>query len=67
MVIKKHITIELKEDEVKKIIAHYLTANDGFKVKPEDVTLQIGTKCIGYGMDEHSVTYFKGAIIKTEI
>jgi hypothetical protein len=38
-----------KEDEVKKIIAHYLDSHESFKVKPEDVTLEIGTKCVGYG------------------
>ena len=67
MVVKKNITIELKEDEVKKIIAHYLDSHESFKVKPEDVILSVDTKmCKCHGIDKFEAPYFKCAIIKVE-
>lgn len=62
MNIKKNITINLSEEEVKQIIAEYLY-NEGYKVRADDVTLSVGSRLEGYGMAEHEVHYFKGAYI----
>ena len=58
MNIDKKITITLSEEDVKKVIAQYLH-QQGYLVKPEDVTIHVGTDWVGYGMDEHQVTRFE--------
>lgn len=63
MEIKKNITVELNENDVKKIIVDYLK-RDGYEVSENNVTLSVGTRLEGYGMAEHQVTYFKGAYVK---
>lgn len=63
MEIKKNITIELSENDVKEIITDYLN-REGYNVSSKDVELSVGQKLQGYMMDEHYVTYFKGAFIK---
>ena len=63
MEIKKNITIELSEKDVKEIIADYLQ-KEGYRVVSEDVKLSVGQKLEGYMMDEHYVSYFEGAFIK---
>lgn len=68
MNVNKTITITLAENDVKVIIAQYLN-HEGYKVKPEDVKLEVGTTWEGYGMAEHQVTRFKGCsvVLKGEI
>lgn len=63
MEIKKNITIELSENDVKEIIADYLK-REGYAVKSDDVSFSIGTRCEGYGMAETYINYFKGAFVK---
>lgn len=63
MEIKKIITIELSEKDVKEIIADYLI-KDGYPVTADDVTLSSGSRIEGYGLDEHEVNYFKAAYVK---
>jgi hypothetical protein len=58
MEIKKKITISLSENDVKAIVAEYLTKN-GYKVKVEDITLDVGNEWIGYGRDEHQEPRFR--------
>lgn len=65
MNINKNITINLSEDDVKEIIADYCDKN-GYKVKPDDVTLSIGSRCVGYGPAEHMQNYFAGAKVKVK-
>lgn len=67
MKVMKDITINLSEDEVKEIIADYITQN-GYKATSKDVKLSVGERCEGYGCGEHLVHYFDGATvrIKTE-
>ena len=67
MNIKKKITISLSEADVKEIVAEYLT-KEGYKVIPSDVKLEVGTKWVGYGKDEHQEPYFKEctAVVKGE-
>lgn len=60
MNIKKNITINLSEDDVKEIIAEYCNKN-GYKVKPEDVSLSVSIRCVGYGRGEYEEPYFSGA------
>ena len=63
MEIKKNITIELSENDVKEIIADYLK-REGYEVRVSDVDCSIGTRCEGFGRAETYVPYFKGAFIK---
>ena len=56
--IEKRMTMHLSEEDVKKIVAEYLTRK-GYNVVPADVTLSVGTKFTGYGKAEHEVTCFK--------
>ena len=65
MNIKKNITINLSEDEVKQVIADYLI-REGYDVTAKDVSLSVGTRSEGYGMAEHDVTYFKGCYINCQ-
>ena len=62
MEIKKNITINLSENDVKEIIADYLK-REGYDLEVNDVTLSIGSRCEGYGDAEHEVNYFKGAYV----
>ena len=63
MEIKKNITIELSENDVKEIIADYLK-REGYRVTAEDVSLSVGSRIEGYGMGEYEVNYFKAAYVK---
>lgn len=67
MNINEKITITLNEDDVKKIVAQYLN-QEGYLVKPEDVTLHVGYDWVGYGPGEHQVTRFEKctAVVKGE-
>ena len=47
MEIKKNITINLSENDVKEIITDYLK-REGYDVTVNDVTLSIGSRCEGY-------------------
>lgn len=58
MDIEKKITITLSENDVKEIVAEYLT-NKGYKVTPENVNLIVSNMWVGYGMSEHQQPYFK--------
>lgn len=60
MNIKKNITINLSEDDVMEIIAEYCNKN-GYKVKPDDVSLSVSRRCVGFGPGEHEEPYFAGA------
>lgn len=63
MEIKKNITIELSENDVKEIIVDYLK-REGYEVKVGDVDCSVGTRCEGFGRSETYIHYFKGAFIK---
>lgn len=63
MEIKKNITIELSENDVKEIVADYLN-KDGYNITADDVRLDVGSRTKGYGMYEYEELYFKGAFIK---
>lgn len=63
MEIKKNITIELSENDVKDIIVDYLK-REGYVVVAKDVRLSVGSRLEGYGMAEHPVNYFEGAFVK---
>lgn len=61
MNIESKITITLTENDVKEIVAEYLTKK-GYKVVPANVTLSVGSEWVGYGMDEHMEARFKNCI-----
>lgn len=63
MVIKKNITIDLTEEDVKKIIVEHLT-REGYDVSEDNITISVGTRLEGYGMAEHQVCCFNGVSIK---
>ncbi len=59
MNIKKNVTINLSEDDVKEIIAEYCNKN-GYRVTVENVILFVGNRYVGYGTNEHKECYFGG-------
>lgn len=61
MDIKSKITITLTPEDVKGIIAEYLT-HKGYEVSPNNVELFTGTRWEGYGYGEHMVHYFEKCI-----
>ena len=63
MQIKKNITIELSEKDVKEIISNYLN-KEGYKVSVDDISLSVGSRIEGYGLNEMEVNYFKAAYVK---
>ena len=65
MNIDKKITIRLSEEDVKNIIAQYLT-KEGYPVSPDEVSFNVGSKWVGYGYNETRVEYFKDctAVVK---
>ena len=65
MEIKKNITIELSENDVKEIITDYLK-REGYAVTVDDVNLSVASRLEGYGLCEHEVNYFKAAYVKYE-
>ena len=61
----KNITINLTEEDVKEIIAKYVTENmQCNNVTTNDVTLSIGTKCEGPYRMERDVPYFREATVR---
>ncbi len=58
MKIIENITINLSEDDVKKIIANYIET-EGYELKGE-VQVNVGTITTGYGMGEIDTVVFKG-------
>lgn len=63
MQIKKNITIELSEKDVKEIISDYLN-KEGYKVSVDDINFSVGSRIEGYGLNEMEVKCFKAAYIK---
>lgn len=60
-----NMTMNLSEKDISNIIKAYLV-NQGYKVNGE-VDFSVGEKYVGCGMDEYSVTYFKGAKVSVVI
>lgn len=67
MNIEQKITIILSENDVKEIVAEYLT-NKSYKVKPKDVKLVVENEWVGYGIEERREPRFKQctAVVKGE-
>ena len=59
MEITKKLTIHLTEEDVKKIIADYLT-KEGYEAEAKDVSLKLGVRYEGYGPGEREIRYFEG-------
>lgn len=60
MNIDNKITITLSEEDVKECVAKYISSNCGYQVKPENISFNVSSKWVGYGLDERQVCYFKG-------
>lgn len=58
------MSIELSEKEVKNAIRFYLEKVEDMKVK--EVSLEIGTEWVGYGMQETQVMKFKCAKVEVD-
>ena len=67
MDIIKNIEIKFTEQDIKTIVASYCCEHGYSGVKPEDVTVNIGTRCEGYGYGEHDVHYLKGCSVKCNL
>lgn len=65
MKINKKLTISLSENDVKAIIADYLS-KEGYNVSDNDVQLSVGTQWVGYGMDEHTEPYFRECVVEVK-
>lgn len=65
MNIKKNITINLSEDDVKEIITEYCIKN-GYDVNTEDVNLLVCKRSVGYGPMEHDEWSFAGAKVNVK-
>lgn len=65
MDIHKKITITLSADDVKEIIAKYLTES-GYNVEPKDVMFHVCNETKGYGRGEYTVPCFQNctAVVK---
>ena len=50
MEIKTNITVKLSEEDVKHMIAEYVSKKIGYVVSKNDVEFFIGSKSIGYGI-----------------
>ena len=65
MNIKKNITINLSEDDVKEIITEYCIKN-GYDVITEDVNLLVCRRSVGYASMEHDEWFFAGAKVNVK-
>lgn len=63
MNIKENITISFDENDLKHIVAQYLTGK-GYQCESKDVHFNLGTVCCGYGMHESEKTVLKGCNVK---
>ena len=63
MKIKKNITIELSENEVKEIVAEYLRT-EGYEVTTEDVKISVKQKLVGPRMNERYEPCFEAIYAK---
>lgn len=52
--------IEFTEDDIKKALCDYLLKAN-IKCKPEEISLDVGSRCVGYGIAEHDEYYVKAS------
>lgn len=65
--IKTKISFTLSANDVKQIVANYITSQYGHKnVTKDNVYLKIGSRCVGYYTDEHYEHYFKECVVNVE-
>jgi hypothetical protein len=57
------ITIKLSPEELKNIIAEYVSKETGRKIENDNINFLVVHDCVGYGMNEHYETIFKGCEI----
>ena len=68
----KNITVNLSEEDIRKIIANYIQHANiqqdlNTNVKPEDVTIKVKKEWRGYGPNEHYVYKCTGAEVKCKV
>ena len=63
MKVNRNITIELSENELKKLVVEHLK-KEGYDVKVENINFSVGSKIEGDDyLSEHQVLYFKGCTV----
>lgn len=65
MEVKRSITINLSELELKEIVAQHLS-KEGYSVSAEKVSFQVSIGIEGYGPMEHEVSRFHGCRVECE-
>lgn len=63
MNIEKTITVNISEEELKKIVAEYVEKETKHKIDPENVKFPIGQRTEGDGWGEHYVHFLKGCVV----
>jgi hypothetical protein len=58
-----NITIKLSPEELKNIIAEYISKETGRRIKSDNIKFLATYDCVGYGMNEYYETVFKGCEI----
>lgn len=59
-------SVTLSEDDVREIVAEYLTKHAGFKFEPEDIHLVTNYRWRKLGETEYPESYFKNCIAVTK-
>ena len=62
MEIKKTVSVEFTENDLKEIVAEYVSKKMSKSIKPEEVSFQIGHRYDGYD-DRFAVEYVKGCSV----
>ena len=64
MDIIRRMGVKLSEEDIKEIVAEKINNEmPNLNVKPEDVDIQVSSRCVGYYADEHIEPYFKGITV----
>lgn len=63
MEIKRNITINLSESELKEIVAKHLK-DEGYNADAENVKFNVSRHLEGFGMGEHEVLNFDGCKVE---
>lgn len=64
MDIIRRMDVKLSEDDIKKIVAEKINNEiPNLNVKPEDVDIEVSSRCVGYFTDERIEPYFKGITV----
>ena len=64
MDIIRRLDVKLSEEDIKEIVAEKINNEMPIlNIKPEDVEIQVSSRCVGYYADEYVEPYFKGITV----